>query len=232
MSIVQFKKMGRWLFEKLAGEFLTLANKVVMRWIRFIPVGYAEIFKVKEQGRPMIFVGWHGHNFINLGVYLRMFGQDSRAVIMVRNNLGGRILAHFARRRKISVVFLGKDPNSFRWAKGVAKVIDLVKNGYDALLAVDGPKGPAYQVRPGAALMAKRSGAVLVPMVATSNRSMNLVKRWDKHMIPLPGARTVVHFGPTIDSLEQHTQSPTIDELREKIAEALLTGMHQAEELC
>ncbi len=217
-----------WSF--LAGEFLTLANKLVMRWIRLIPVGHAEIFKVKEQGRPMIFVGWHGHNFINLGVYLRMFGQDSRAVIMVRNDFGGRVLAHFARRSKIRVVFLGKDPNSFIWAKGVAKVIDLVKNGYDALLAVDGPEGPAYQVRPGAALIAKRSGAVLVTMVATSNRSMNLVKRWDKHMIPLPGARTVVHFGPIIDPLGQHTLPPTLDELREKIAEALLTGMHQAKE--
>jgi lysophospholipid acyltransferase (LPLAT)-like uncharacterized protein len=86
-----------WSF--LAGEFLNLANKVVMRWIRLIPVGYTEIFKLKEQGRPMIFVGWHGHNFINLGVYLRMFGQDSQAVIMVRNDHGGHILAHFARRR-------------------------------------------------------------------------------------------------------------------------------------
>ncbi len=217
----------------LAGEFLILANTVVMRWIRLIPVGYAEISKVKEQGRPMIFVGWHGHNFINLGVYLRMFGQGSRAVIMVRNDVGGRILAHFARRRKIRVVFLGKDPNSFRWARGVAKVIDMVKNcGYDALLAVDGPEGPAYQVRPGAALMAERSGAVLAPMVATSNRRMNLVKRWDKHMIPLPGARTVVHFGPIIDPLEQLSLPLTLDELREKIAEALLTSMHQADELC
>ncbi|MEE8473223.1 MAG: hypothetical protein V3S82_08645 [Dehalococcoidia bacterium] len=216
----------------MAGEFLTLANKVVMRWIRFIPVGDAEIFKVKEQGRPVIFVGWHGHNFINLGVYPRMFGQDSRAVIMVRNNHGGHILAHFARRRKISVVFLGKDPKSLRWAKGVAKVIDLVKNGYDALVAVDGPEGPAYQVRPGAALIAKRSGAVLVPMVAASNRKINLVKRWDKQMIPLPGARTVVHFGPIIDPLEQPSLPPAIEELRGKIAEALLTGMHQAEELC
>jgi len=217
-----------WSF--LAGEFLNLANKVVMWWIRLIPVGYTEIFKLKEQGRPMIFVGWHGHNFINLGVYLRMFGQDSRSVIMIRNDHGGHILAHFARRRKISVVFLGKDPNSLRWAKGVAKVIDLVKNGYDALLAVDGPEGPAYQVRPGAALMAKRSGALLAPMVATCNKQINLVKRWDKHMIPLPGARTVVHFGPIIDPLGQLYPPPTIDELRGTIAEALLTGMHQAEE--
>ena len=42
----------------------------------------------------------------------------------------------------------------------------------------------------------------------------------------------MVHFGPIIDPLEQHTLPPTLDELREKIAEALLTGMHQAEELC
>ena len=218
-----------WTF--LAGEFLILANKVVMRWIRLIPVGYDEIFKVKQQGRPVIFVGWHGHNLINFGVYLRMFGQGSRAVIMVRDDFGGRVLAHFARRRKVRVVFLGKDPNSFRWARSVVKVIDLVKNGYDALLAVDGPEGPAYQVRPGAALMAKLSGAVLAPMVATSNRQANLVKRWDKHMIPLPGAQTVVHFGPIIDPLEQHSPPPTIDELREKIAEELLAGMHQTDEL-
>jgi len=233
MSSMRLKAVGRWLFEKLAGEFLTLANKVVMRWIRLTPAGHVEIFEVKEQGRPTIFVGWHGHNFINIGVYLRMFGQDSRAVIMVRNNLGGRILAHYAHRRKISVVFLGKDPNSFRWAKGVATMIDMVKNGgYDALIAVDGPEGPAYQVRPGAALMAKRSGAVLVPIVIVSNRQVNLVTHWDKPMIPLPGARTVAHFGPIIDSLEQLALPPTLDELREKIAEALLTGMHQAEELC
>ncbi len=212
--------MGIWTF--LAGEFLIIAIKVVIWWIRLIPVGCAEIFKVKEQGRPLIFVSWHGHTFINLGVYLKMFGQGSRAVIMVRNNLGGYILAHFARRRNISVVFLGKDPNSFRWAKGIVKIIDLVKNGYDALIAVDGPEGPAHQVRPGAVLMAKRSGAMLVPMAVTSNRRVNLVHRWDKQMIPLMGALTVVHFGPIIDPLEQHPLASTLDELRENIAEALL----------
>ena len=212
--------MGMWTF--LAGEFLIIVIKVVMWWIRLIPVGHAEIFKVKERGHPLIFVSWHGHLIINLGVYLKMFGQDPRAVIMVRNDLGGYILAHFARRRNISVVFLGKDPNSFRWVKGMTKVINLVKNGYDALIAVDGPEGPAHQVRPGVVLMAKRSGAMLVPMVATSNRRVNLVNRWDKQMIPLLGARTVVHFGPIIDPLEQHPLPPTLDELREKIAEALL----------
>jgi len=219
-----------WIF--LAGELLTLSNRVVIRWIRFVPVGYAEIFKFKEQGRPMIFVGWHGHNFINLGVYLRMFGQDSRAVIMVRNNFGGYVLARFARRRRISVVFLGKDPNSLKWARGVAKVIDMVKDGYDALIAVDGAEGSAFQVRAGAALMAKRSGALLVPIVVKSNWQINLPKRRDKHLIPLPGARTVVHFGPIIDPMAQQPLPPTPDELREKIAEALCTGTHQVEKLC
>ena len=219
-----------WIF--LAGEFLTLSNKVVIRWIRFIPVGCAEVFKFKEQGRPMIFVGWHGHNFINLGVYLRLFGPDSRAVIMVRNNLGGYILAHFARRRKISVVFLGMDPNSFGWARSVAKVIEMVKDGYDALIAVDGAEGSAFQVRSGAALIARRSGAVLVPTSVSSNWQINLPKRRDKHLIPLPGARTVVHFGPIIDPLAQQPARPTLDELREKIAEALFTGVRCEKELC
>ena len=232
MISMRLKTVVRWLLEKSVGEFLVLATMVVMRWIKLIPAGCDEIPKIREQGRPTIFVGWHGHNFINLGVYLKMFSQDSRAVIMVRDDFGGCTLAHFARRRKIRVVFLGKDPSSFRGAIGTVKIIDLLKDGYDALIAVDGPEGPAYQVQPGAAMMAKRSGAVLVPMVATSNRQVNLVKRWDKHMIPLPLARTVVHFGPVIDPLERHSPPPTLDELQRKIAEALLTGMHQAEELC
>jgi len=215
----------------LAGEFLTIINRVVMRWTRLVPVGHADVLAARHQGRPLIFVGWHGHNFVNLGAYLRLFGQDCRAVIMVRDDLGGRILAHLARRSKITVVFLGTDPSSFKWAKGVAKVIHLVESGHDALLAVDGPEGPACQVRPGAVLMARRAGAMLVPMVAASNRRMDLVGRWDKHMIPLPGARTVVHFGPLIDPLAQRSLPPQPDELREEIGEALIAGMRQAE-LC
>ena len=230
MISIRLKVVGRWLLEKSVGEFLVLANMVVMRWIKLIPAGYDEIPKIREQGRPIIFVGWHGHNFINLGVYLKMFSQDSRAVIMVRDDCGGRTLARFARRRNIRVVFLGKDPSSFRGAIGIVKIIDLLKDGYDVLIAVDGPEGPAYQVRPGAALMAKRSDAVLVPILATSNRQMNLVTHWDRPMIPLPLARTVVRFGPVIDPLERHSPPPTVDELREKIAEALFIGMHRAEE--
>ena len=218
-----------WIF--LAGEFLTLSNKVVMRWIRLIPTGYADIINIKRQGRPVIFVGWHGHNFINIGVYLKIFGRDSRTVIMVRNNLRGYILAHFARRRKISVVFLGKNPNSFKWARGVAKVIEMVMDGYDALIAIDGADGLAFQVRSGAALMAKRSSAVLVPAVVSSNWQINLPGRRDKHLIPLPGARTVVHYGPIIDPLLQHSAPSTLDELREKIAEALVIGMRREKEL-
>ncbi len=214
------------------GESLFLATSLMMHLTLFHPFGVSEIIQLKKQGRSLVFVGWHGHNFVNLGAYQKYFGTTNKAVIMVRNDPHGLALAHFARRMKFEVVFLGHDPKSLKWAKGVTNMINLVKSGYDALIAVDGPQGPAYQVKPGAAMIALRARAIIVPGVVCSNKAIHLSFRWDEHLVPKPLSRTVVNYGPSIESCPIGGLPPSVEELTMRIEQGLRSGMQKSRVFC
>lgn len=216
----------------ILGDSLYLATRGIMGSANFHSYGHEEALAYKEQGRPLVFVCWHGHDFLNLGGYHRVFGRDVRSVIMVRDDPDGMVLHRFGERMNIDVVTLpGSDPTSLQWARGVARVIGLVKSGFDALLAVDGPEGPPREVKPGAIVIAKRAGAVLVPSGAAARPSISLWNRWDHHLIPLPFCRAVMHFGPVIDPSPPTGPTPTVEELQVSIGEALTRGTRRAREL-
>lgn len=216
-----FRKRAMESRSALAGEALFRLTRFVISSVDLRAHFRDEVLQYKQQSRPIIFVCWHGHDFANLGVYQPLFGTAARGAIMVRANSDGRVLHHFGRRMGIEVVSLGSNPESAQWARGVVTMINLVKHGVDGMLAVDGPDGPAYQVKPGAAFMAQRAGAVLVPTFAVASRGIRLRNRWDQMLIPVPGARLDIHFGPAIDARPPDGARPSVEEMQARIREIL-----------
>jgi 1-acyl-sn-glycerol-3-phosphate acyltransferase len=90
------------------------------------------------------------------------------------------------------------------------------------------PHGPAFKAKLGAALIAQRSGALIVPTAAACNRKIELHKRWDTHVVPLPFSRTLVHFGTPIDSCPAFGAKPELEDLRARLELALEMGTAQA----
>src|SRR5437588_2532859 len=88
--------------------------------------GQIEVMAQKRQGRPIVFVGWHGHDAIHLTAYRTLFGWTAPAVIMVLDDVNGRVLEHFGRRMNLRVISLGHGPESPPWARGVVKMINLL----------------------------------------------------------------------------------------------------------
>jgi lysophospholipid acyltransferase (LPLAT)-like uncharacterized protein len=173
----------------LAGELLFRATRWLVSPTRCQFYGHDAVIEHKQQGRSLIFVCWHAHDFVNLGIYKRAFGPAAPGVIMVRDNHNGRVLQHFSRRMRLGAVSLGAGPGSRQWASGVVKMVHLIQRGHDGMLAVDGPEGPAYQVKPGAAVMALRAAALIVPTASAARPAVRLRYRWDEQLVPLPGAR-------------------------------------------
>jgi len=64
-------------------------------------------------------------------------------------------------------------------------------------IAVDGPRGPYGKIHDGALRLARRSGAPIVPMIATPGAHLTL-KTWDRTVIPAPGSRLSLSFGSPI----------------------------------
>lgn len=83
-------------------------------------------------------------------------------------------------------------------ARGLMAIVRSVKRGADAAFAVDGPRGPLHEVKPGAALVASRTHGVLVPMGAACAREHRFDKAWDRYRLALPFSRVVVVVGAPI----------------------------------
>jgi hypothetical protein len=81
-------------------------------------------------------------------------------------------------------------------ARGLAEIIRRMRRGaVDAAFAVDGPRGPYGEVKPGASLAARRSGGLLVPMGSAVARGKTFTRAWDRFVLAWPFSRVVVVLG-------------------------------------
>jgi lysophospholipid acyltransferase (LPLAT)-like uncharacterized protein len=69
----------------------------------------------------------------------------------------------------------------------------LVKENLSPVITPDGPRGPRFQFKPGAILLAQMSGRPILPMSYAASRAW-LIK-WDKFVIPWPLSTIVVAIG-------------------------------------
>ncbi len=81
-------------------------------------------------------------------------------------------------------------------ARGLAAIIRrLRRGGLDAAFAVDGPRGPYGDVKPGAAVCASRSGGVVVPMGSACRGATTFTRAWDQFVLAWPFSRVTVVLG-------------------------------------
>lgn len=104
-------------------------------------------------------------------------------------------------------------------ARGLAAVVRGLRRGdADAAFAVDGPRGPYGDVKPGAALAARRSGGVLVPMGSAVAHGTTFARAWDRFALAWPFTRVVVVLGAPIEPALASSEGGVA--LRDGIADA------------
>ena len=86
-----------------------------------------------------------------------------------------------------------------------------LKRGSSIITTPDGPNGPIFEFKAGNILIARISGAPLVPLACAAERSWRL-SSWDKMIVPRPFARIVIAIGEphvvprdtSVDGLERY----------------------------
>ena len=69
----------------------------------------------------------------------------------------------------------------------------LVKEGVSPVITPDGPRGPRFEFKPGAILLAQMSGRPILPMAYAASRAWLI--QWDKFVVPFPFSRIAVAVG-------------------------------------
>src|SRR5262249_20791808 len=102
--------------------------------------------------------------------------------------------------------------------------------GHDVIIAVDGPSGPRRQVRPGALWLAATAGVPVLPIGCAAAPAFRF-PRWDRHLVPLPGASIVPALGrPIATGLEPKPAAAAqflakaLDDLRDRAAATLASA--------
>jgi lysophospholipid acyltransferase (LPLAT)-like uncharacterized protein len=96
-------------------------------------------------------------------------------------------------------------------------LIDHVRSGKPAYLAVDGPRGPRNQVQKGIAVLSQRSRAAVLNIVMVPTRRWIFAKAWDRFQIPKPFCTIHAYFGEPI----LPDENEPVDQYRIRIEKSL-----------
>lgn len=103
--------------------------------------------------------------------------------------------------------------------KGLVRLMK--KDEYNSSMAVDGPKGPIYKVKPGVFELSKLTKAVIVPVGVASHPHLSFEKSWNKARLPKPFAKIHVFFSRPLDlDMEDLKSKKNSDALGDAIANA------------
>jgi lysophospholipid acyltransferase (LPLAT)-like uncharacterized protein len=147
-------------------------------------------------GRPVVYAVWHGRLLLLPWLYARL--RRTRAgrpvAILASRSRDGALVSAYAARFGLAAV---RGSSSRGGAPALRALLTAIRNGHDAAVAPDGPRGPAGVLRPGLVALASLAGADVVPLGVAARPAWRL-HTWDRFLIPLPLARTAIVFGEPI----------------------------------
>ena len=184
-------------------------------WIQFRLVPFLA-FMVHRLLRTTLRVKWEGHEAVQ-----DLVDRDERFILSFwHRRLVMMPLAYPFRRRSVEgeprgVAILSSDSKdgersaaTWRWygihavrgtvghsgAQALVRMIQIVKQGWDLGITVDGPRGPRQEAKPGILAVSRKTGAWIVPVCVAYSQAWTL-KTWDAMLLPLPFSRVVVRYG-------------------------------------
>lgn len=138
---------------------------------------------------PVIYVVWHGR--LLLMPYL--YGRRGFRVLISRSE-DGAMVADLVRRFGFVPV---RGSSSRGGALGLRSLVRALRAGHSVVVVPDGPRGPREVLKAGVVVLAKLTGAPVVPAALGASSEWQ-ARSWDEFRIPKPFARCVARFGEPI----------------------------------
>lgn len=148
-------------------------------------------FKADLKGKkPIILAHWHGDELALLSTIttyklctMTSLSKDGELVTQLVRRLGGQSSRGSSSRGAVAAL------------KGI---IRQVKQGNVCSMAVDGPRGPIYKVKPGIFEIAKLSKATIYTLSVACTRYKTFEKSWNKAIFPKPFSTIYITVGENL----------------------------------
>ena len=178
----------------MIGRLIPLLARVLIRsvtWtVRIRCEGVQILDELESAGRTAVIPFFHGRQFLLTG-----FLAGRKLGVMSSFSRDGELQTHIMTGLGFEVV---RGSASKGGARGLIGLKRLMEKGYHATVAVDGPKGPIHEVKPGAVFLAKKSGAPVIGLAASARPAHIFSRAWDLYLLPWPFSKGAVIFSDPI----------------------------------
>ncbi len=166
----------------------SLAVFLLHRAYRLLSATYRYAHVRRPTVRPSVYAHWHGDELLLLGAF-----RDSGMAVMASRSRDGELMKRLLEKLGF---FVSRGSSSRGGAAGLKGLIDAVSGGgREASLAVDGPRGPIYEVKPGILKLSQETGLPIVPGAAAASRRFVFKRAWNRCYLPTPFAKCVIVYG-------------------------------------
>ncbi len=148
--------------------------------------GDAEYLRVRSEGRPVIFVCWHGQL-----LPLIHFHRHERMVALVSEHADGEYITRVIERHGFDTV---RGSSTRGATKGLKGLIRAAREGRNLAVTPDGPRGPAREFKQGALAVAQATGLPIQTLAAAATRAWRF-RSWDGFMVPQPLSVLHITYG-------------------------------------
>ena len=178
--------------------------------------GRAEIRNLSE---PATIILWHNRLFL-AGEWHQRFRKKRKCYGLISGSRDGAWLETFYGWAGIRAI---RGSRNRRGSKATRELIRLVKGGNDAGITPDGSRGPKYQAKSGALLIARASRSPVVLLSFSYGWAIRL-KSWDQFVIPLPFSK--IHVRTELLPHEELFRERDLEEATKRVEHLLASMTH------
>jgi lysophospholipid acyltransferase (LPLAT)-like uncharacterized protein len=153
-------------------------------------IGVHNAIQIPRGGEPAIGAFWHRCIFAAAWIW-----RNRRIVVLNTVNFDGQ----WTRRVIERLGFQTAQGSSTRGGvEGLTAMAGHLATGQHVAFTIDGPRGPRYVAKPGAVILARRTGRPISVFHIGVERGYTFRKAWDLFCLPHPFSRTVMFVAPPI----------------------------------
>lgn len=172
---MSIKELRRNFLRTLGNIFIIRIVNILCRSLKINEVNKEVIPQLESENKNFVTAFWHGT--MTLPWFLL---KNYDMVGLTSKSKDGDLLAKILRYWKYRVI-RGSSTKGGDVALGI--MIDHAKNKKSIAITPDGPRGPAKKMKPGAVIIAKKTGIPLV-LIGVGYKKKKILKSWDSFQIP------------------------------------------------
>jgi lysophospholipid acyltransferase (LPLAT)-like uncharacterized protein len=170
--------------------FVYTAVRLIGPTLRYEVIGAHNAVQIRDQGERGIGAFWHRCIFPAV-----WFWRNRGIVVMNTVHFDGQWTRRVIERLGFGTV---QGSSTRGGVEALAAMAKRLEKGEHVAFTIDGPRGPRYVAKPGAVILARRTGAPISAFHIGVKRGITFQKSWDLFRLPFPFSRAVMFVAPPI----------------------------------